>query len=83
MKAVPSTAEEGDMAAAKPAAGLRAMLGRGLGAYAFNGTSWKGPLAAPGRLDALVLPIAPATPPKAEGIERLERLVADPAYQLR
>ena len=82
-KDAPRTAEEGDMAAAKPGAGPRAMLGRGLGSYAFNGTSWQGPLAAPGRLDALVLPIAPATPPRAEGIERLERLVADPAYQLR
>ena len=83
MKAASGAPVPDEMSASKPAGGLRAMLERGLGSYAFNGTSWQGPLAAPGRLDALVLPVAPVTPPKAQGIERLERLVADPAYQLR
>ena len=82
MKAAAGAPGEQDMAA-KPATGPRALLERGMGSYAFNATAWQGPLAESGRLDALVLPIAPVTPPQASGIDRLERLVADPAYQLR
>jgi hypothetical protein len=62
---------------------MRAMLERGFGSYAFDAAAWQGPLAANARLDALVLPIAPVSAPKASGMERLEALVADPAYQLR
>ena len=69
--------------AAPVGGGMRAMLERGFGSYAFDAVAWQGPLASNARLDALVLPIAPVSAPKASGMERLEALVADPAYQLR
>jgi hypothetical protein len=65
---------------------VRAALERGLGAYAFDAAHWPGPLdhRAGARLDALVLAIPPVSPPaSAAGLERLQALVADPAYQLR
>jgi uncharacterized protein (DUF1800 family) len=65
---------------------MRAALERGLGAYAFDAAHWPGPLdhRAGARLDALVLAIPPVSPPaSAAGLERLQALVADPAYQLR
>ena len=79
-------AEAAPRTQADPGARLRAMLERGFGAYAFDAGPWQGPLAhdAAARLDALVLPIPPvSTPAAAAGIERLQALVADPAYQLR
>jgi uncharacterized protein (DUF1800 family) len=73
-------------AKAEPGVRLRAILERGFGAYAFDAAHWQGPIAhdAATRLDALVLAIPPvSTPAAAAGIERLQALVADPAYQLR
>jgi hypothetical protein len=65
---------------------VRGILDRGFGAYAFDAASWQGPLdeRSPQRLDAVVLAVPPvATPASAFGIERLQALVTDPAYQLR
>ncbi|HZZ93269.1 MAG TPA: DUF1800 domain-containing protein [Usitatibacter sp.] len=81
-----NTAVAPDAPVGAGAVNVRAMLERGLGSYAFNAASWTGPLAsdAAARLDTLVLPIASVSNPAgASGIARLERLVADPAYQLR
>jgi len=83
-------AEAGDAAPsaskAEGPARYRNILQRGFGAYAFDAASWQGPLdeREARNLDALVLPVPPvAAPAAASGIERLQALVADPAYQLR
>jgi hypothetical protein len=80
------TSVQATRAKAEPGVRLRAILERGFGAYAFDAAHWQGPIAhdAATRLDALVLAIPPvSTPAAAAGIERLQALVADPAYQLR
>ena len=65
---------------------LRGILERGFGAYAFDAGAWQGPLdeGSVRHLDALVLAVPPVVVPSAaSGFERLQALVADPAYQLR
>ena len=80
-------ASEGEMSGAAPAKGpqeqARRLMERGLANYRVDWEKW--PAARTDDVDKLVLAIAPANGVGAEvtGIERVRRLTADPAYQLK
>jgi len=80
-------ASEGEMSGAAPAKGpqeqARRLMERGLANYRVDWEKW--PAARTDNVDKLLLAIAPANGVNAEitGIERVRRLTADPAYQLK